>query len=65
MAGNCSAGRAEGHFSAGEGEAAVCTSSILGDEAIGSQPQYPVAGSTQNPFKLCDFPLVTPARLLY
>ena len=29
-----------------------------------NQAQYPVVGSTQNPFKLYNFPLVTPARLL-
>jgi hypothetical protein len=31
----------------------------------GRQTQYPVAGSIQNHFKLCDFALVTPATLLY
>ena len=30
-----------------------------------NQAQHPVAGSTQNPFKLCNFPLVTLPRLLY
>jgi len=27
--------------------------------------QYPVAGRPRNPFKLCDFPLVTQMSLLY
>src|SRR5437868_12609055 len=29
------------------------------------EAQYPVATPARNPFKLCDFPLVTPASLLY
>jgi hypothetical protein len=30
-----------------------------------TKTQYPVAGPVQNPFKLCDFSLVTSGRLLY
>ena len=30
-----------------------------------ARPQHPVAGQRPNPFKLCDFPLVTPITLLY
>ncbi|PYL63086.1 MAG: hypothetical protein DMF24_01560 [Verrucomicrobia bacterium] len=29
------------------------------------EAQYRVATPARNPFKLCDFPLVTPATLLY
>jgi hypothetical protein len=29
------------------------------------EAQYPVAAPLRNHFKLCDFPLVTPSRLLY
>jgi len=35
------------------------------DTAIGADPQYPVAGWPRNPFKLCDFPLVTLISVLY
>ena len=35
----------------------------LSDLAL--EAQYPVVAPGQNPFKLCDFPLVTPARLRY
>src|SRR5713101_6794274 len=30
-----------------------------------TKAQYPVVAPGQNHFKLCDFPLVSPARLLY
>jgi hypothetical protein len=30
-----------------------------------TKAQYAVVAPGQNPFKLCDFPLVSPARLLY
>jgi hypothetical protein len=33
--------------------------------AIAANPQYPVAAWHWNPFKLCDFPLVTKMSLLY
>ena len=32
---------------------------------VARNPQYPVVGSTQKPFNLCDFPLVTRETLLY
>ena len=35
------------------------------DVAIVTNPQYGVAGCLRNPFKLCDFPLVTKMSLLY
>jgi hypothetical protein len=34
-------------------------------ERSSRQAQYPVARSTQNPFKLCDFQLVTLIAVLY
>lgn len=37
----------------------ICSLGVLMDAAIVANPQYPVAGWTRNPFKLCDFPLVT------
>jgi hypothetical protein len=38
---------------------------VLPDELIAAGPQYPVVGQPQNPFKLCDFPLVRLISLLY
>jgi hypothetical protein len=38
---------------------------VLRDTAISENPQYPVAGWPMNPFKLCDFPLVTRISLMY
>jgi len=38
---------------------------VLLHDFIGARPQYPVAGWPRNPFKLCDFPLVTQISLLY
>jgi hypothetical protein len=35
------------------------------DNLIPAYPQYPVAGSFQNHFKLYDFPLVSLISLLY
>jgi hypothetical protein len=35
------------------------------DDSVLARPQYPVARHSQNPFKLCDFPLVTQISLLY
>jgi hypothetical protein len=35
------------------------------DNLIPAYPQYPVARRCLNPFKLCDFPLVTLRTLLY
>jgi hypothetical protein len=32
---------------------------------IATRPQHPVAGRAQDPFKLYDFPLVSPTGLLY
>jgi len=32
---------------------------------VAGSPQYGVAGLARNPFKLCDFVLVTPTTLLY
>ena len=34
-------------------------------DGVWRSPQYRVVGRAGNPFKLCDFPLVTPIRLLY
>jgi hypothetical protein len=42
-----------------------CSLGGLMDTAIVANPQYPVAGWPQNPFKLCDFPLVTLIGVLY
>ena len=42
-----------------------CRFGVLTDGLINASPQYPVAGLPPNPFKLCDFPLVTPISLLY
>jgi hypothetical protein len=42
-----------------------CSSGVLLDDLVPACPQYPVAGEPQNPFKLCDFPLVTQMSLLY
>ena len=38
---------------------------VLLDGLIPAGPQHPVVGKPQNPFKLCDFPLVTLTSLLY
>jgi len=38
---------------------------VLVDRSMVENPQYPVAGWPRNPFKLCDFPLVTHLSLLY
>ena len=42
-----------------------CNLGVLMDVAIVTNPQYPVAEWPRNPFKLCDFPLVTQMSLLY
>jgi hypothetical protein len=42
-----------------------CSLGVLTDELIAVSPQYPVVGQPRNPFKLCDFPLVTLTSLLY
>ncbi len=42
-----------------------CSLGVLMDIAIVAKPQYPVAGWPLNPFKLCDFPLVTLTSVLY
>ena len=42
-----------------------CSWDVLVDNAIVANPQYPVAGWPWNPFKLCDFPLVTLIGVLY
>ncbi len=42
-----------------------CSLGVLMDTAIVADPQYPVAGWPQNPFKLYDFPLVTLISVLY
>jgi len=38
---------------------------VLQEDLIAARPQYRVAGWPRNPFKLCDFPLVTQISLLY
>jgi hypothetical protein len=71
MAGNRSMERAKGRLCLGKGEEEgrplkkplVCRAHRF--ERPCRQAQHPVAASVRNPFKLCDFPLVTPARLLY
>ena len=42
-----------------------CSLGVLTDDLIAACPQYPVVGQSQNPFKLCDFPLVSLISLLY
>jgi hypothetical protein len=42
-----------------------CSLGVLMDTAIGANPQYAVSGWPRNPFKLCDFPLVTLISLMY
>ena len=54
--------RAKGHIFLAREET---TRSITEPLRHPDQAQYPVADSAPNPFKLCDFPLVTPATLLY
>jgi hypothetical protein len=44
---------------------ANCSLGVPLVDGIRGSPQYRVVGRPQNPFKLCDFPLVTPVRLLY
>jgi hypothetical protein len=34
-------------------------------DLVTAYPQYPVVGQPRNPFKLCDFPLVSLISLLY
>jgi len=38
---------------------------VLMDISMGASPQYPVVEQPTNPFKLCDFPLVTLTSVLY
>jgi hypothetical protein len=42
-----------------------CNFGVLMDVAIATDPQYPVVGWLRNPFKLCDFPLVSLISVLY
>ena len=42
-----------------------CSLGILLADGIRGSPQYRVVTWSQNPFKVCDFPLVTLLRLLY
>ena len=42
-----------------------CNWGIQLTDGIRGSPQYRVVGQLQNPFKLCDFPLVTLVSLLY
>jgi len=44
---------------------ANCRLGVLLNDGIRGSPQYRVVRWSQNPFKLCDFPLVTLLRLLY
>jgi hypothetical protein len=44
---------------------ANCRLGVLLNDGIRESPQYRVVRWSQNPFKLCDFPLVTLLRLLY
>ena len=42
-----------------------CSLGVLMDTAIVADLQYPVVERPRNPFKLCDFPLVTLISVLY
>jgi len=42
-----------------------CSLGMLTDNFIAASPQYPVVWQPPDPFKLCDFPLVTLISLLY
>ena len=44
---------------------ANCSLGVLLNDGIRGSPQYRVVRRVGNPFKLCDFPLVTLLRLLY
>jgi len=43
----------------------ICNLGVLLDDPVPACPQYPVVTQRRNPFKLCDFPLVTSMSLLY
>jgi hypothetical protein len=42
-----------------------CSLGVVLDDLVSACPQYPVAAWSRNPFKLCNFPLVTLTSLLY
>ena len=42
-----------------------CSLGVQLTDGIRGSPQYSVVSQSQNPFKLCDFPLVTLMSLLY
>ena len=43
----------------------ICNLGALLDDLVLACPQYPVVTQRRNPFKLCDFPLVSAMSLLY
>lgn len=64
MAGNRSVACSEGRLSLARerGEARKKCADL---ELYSRRAQYPVAGWPEDPFKLCDFPLVTLISVLY